>query len=144
MGATPAIRRLLLALLSLGLAGTSVELLLLGHYEDASQFVPLVLIGAAVIVLAWHVIRGSRATVGALRATMGAFIVAGAVGVALHYRANIEFQLEMDADQSRSQLFWKALHAKAPPALAPGVMVQLGLLGLIYGYRHPAWTGGGE
>src|SRR3989304_2409283 len=62
MGAIPAIRRLLLALLSLGLAGTSVELLLLGHYEDVSQFVPLVLIGAAAVVLAWHAVRPRPAT----------------------------------------------------------------------------------
>ena len=74
MGAIPAIRRLLLALLSLGLAGTSVELLLLGHYEDVSQFVPLVLIGAAIIVLVWHAIRPSRATIRTLRAAMGGFI----------------------------------------------------------------------
>ncbi|HYJ16246.1 MAG TPA: hypothetical protein VE170_12200 [Candidatus Limnocylindria bacterium] len=28
--------------------------------------------------------------------------------------------------------------AKAPPLLAPGSMVQLGLLGLAYTYKHPA------
>jgi len=27
--------------------------------------------------------------------------------------------------------------AKTPPALAPGAMIQLGLLGLVYTYRHP-------
>jgi hypothetical protein len=35
-------------------------------------------------------------------------------------------------------LFVKVVTAKAPPALAPGVMVQLGLLGLVYTYKHPA------
>jgi hypothetical protein len=28
--------------------------------------------------------------------------------------------------------------AKAPPALAPAGLIQLGLLGLLYTYRHPA------
>ena len=28
--------------------------------------------------------------------------------------------------------------AKAPPALAPAGMIQMGLLGLLYTYRHPA------
>ena len=35
-------------------------------------------------------------------------------------------------------LFWAAIGAKAPPLLAPGSMVQLGLLGLAYTYKHPA------
>ena len=35
-------------------------------------------------------------------------------------------------------LFWKAMAAKTPPALAPGAMTQLGLLGLAYAFRHPA------
>ena len=32
----------------------------------------------------------------------------------------------MDPTLSRWQLFWKVLHMQAPPALAPGVLVQLG------------------
>jgi hypothetical protein len=34
-------------------------------------------------------------------------------------------------------LFWQAIRAKTPPLLAPGAMVQLGLLGLAYTYKHP-------
>ena len=30
------------------------------------------------------------------------------------------------------------MRAKVPPVLAPGVMVQLGFVGLLYAYRHPA------
>ena len=30
----------------------------------------------------------------------------------------------------------KVLEAKVPPALAPGVMIQLGLIGLAYTYRY--------
>jgi hypothetical protein len=30
------------------------------------------------------------------------------------------------------------MKAKAPPALAPASMIQLGLLGLLYTYRHPS------
>ena len=30
------------------------------------------------------------------------------------------------------------MRAKAPPVLASGIMVQFGLLGLVYAYRHPA------
>jgi hypothetical protein len=31
----------------------------------------------------------------------------------------------------------KAIHSKAPPALAPAAMIQMGLLGLLYTYKHP-------
>jgi hypothetical protein len=47
----------------------------------------------------------------------------------------------MDPTQSSWTLFTKVMTAHAPPALAPGVMAQLGLLGLIYTYQHPALVG---
>ncbi len=129
---------MILAILFLGLAGTEIELLLLEHYEDAWQFVPLVLIALGALVLARHAARPRPSSLRAMRATMVAFILAGGLGVVLHFRANVEFQRELDPEQSRTAVVWKSLRAKAPPALAPGVMVQLGLLGLVYGYRDPA------
>ncbi len=47
------LRRWILGVLVLGLVGTVVELVLLEHYEEPLQYVPLVLIAAAVGVLAW-------------------------------------------------------------------------------------------
>jgi hypothetical protein len=55
-----------------------------------------------------------------------------------HYIANVEFQREVDPSIGGTALFWKAMGAKTPPALAPGSMLQLGLIGLAYAYRHPA------
>ena len=72
---------------------------------------------------------------------MAFFLLAGIVGMALHFQANLEFQTELDPSASGFPLWLKAARAKAPPALAPGVMVQLGLLGLVYTFRHPALTG---
>jgi hypothetical protein len=65
-------------------------------------------------------------------------MLAGGVGILLHYQGNAEFQLDVNPDLAGWALFAKVLHSKAPPALAPGVMAQLGLLGLIYTFRHPA------
>ena len=73
---------------------------------------------------------------------MGFFLIAGALGVVLHYRGNLAMQLDMDPGQPAWGLFWKVMRAKAPPALAPGAMAQLGLLGLIYCHRHPALATG--
>lgn len=143
-GTLAAIRRLLLAVLLMGLSGTAVELLLLEHYEDPWQFVPLGVIAAGVLILMWHALRPGQTSLAVLRSTMGLCIASGALGIALHFRANVEFQLEIDPELPRSELIRKVLRAKAPPALAPGVMVQLGLFGLIYSYRPISATGEDE
>lgn len=131
------LRKLLLALLVFGLGGVGAELVALAHYEDSWQLVPLVLIGSSFVVVAWHVFDGGAATIRMLRLVMMLLILSGLTGVVLHYRGNLEFQLEMDPSQSGWTLFTKVIQAHSPPALAPGVMAQLGLLGLAYTFRHP-------
>ena len=129
------LRRFLLVILTIGMAGTVVELLLLKHDEDAIQLVPLVLLGAGLASVAWHALRPGTASARLVRMVMIAFVAAGLAGVYYHYRANVEFQLETDPSLAGAALLWKVLAAKAPPALAPGVMIQFGLLGLAYTYR---------
>ena len=63
-------------------------------------------------------------------------LAAGLAGLYFHYRANVEFQLESDPTLAGRALLMKVLEAKAPPALAPGVMIQLGLVGLAYTLRY--------
>ena len=64
-------------------------------------------------------------------------VIGGGLGVVLHYNGGLEFQADMDPTLSRWHLFWKVVRMQAPPALAPGILVQLGLLGLIATYRDP-------
>lgn len=132
------LRRAVLATLLLGSAGSTVELLLIDHYEDVWQYIPLASSALLFVVVVWHLVRRDAASVRALQVTMVLFIAAGALGVTLHSRGAAEFQLEMDPTQDRWTLASKVIRAKAPPILAPGLMVQLGLLGLIYSFRHPA------
>jgi hypothetical protein len=131
-----AVRRMLGAILLLGMSGTGVELLLMQHHEDATQLIPLVLLGAGIAGVLWHLLTGSPASGMAVRALMVLFLAAGLAGVYYHLAANLEFQRETDPALHGSALVWKALHATVPPALAPAVMVQLGLVGLAYTYRH--------
>jgi hypothetical protein len=127
---------MILAVLVLGLAGTGTELLLLEHFEDAWQIVPLVLIGLALLVLAAHgVLRGPGPIV-ALQIIMVLCVASGAIGVVLHYRGNAEFEREMYPSIAGFELFSKSMMG-ATPALAPGTMTLLGMLGLIYTYGHP-------
>jgi hypothetical protein len=134
------LRRLLLALIAVGLTGTATELVLLEHYEEGWQILPLALLAMALAAVAAQAFVGTAATLRALRGAMALLIVAGALGVLLHYRGNLEFQADMDPTLSQWELFKKVIRAKAPPALAPGSMVQIGLLGLVYSYRHPVLT----
>jgi hypothetical protein len=126
--------------LGFGLLGTVTELVLLEHYEDGWQLVPLFLMVLALGVLLWHAVRPNARSVRALQGVMTLFLLASVLGVGLHFRGAAEFQLEIDRSQDGWTLVEKVMRAKAPPVLAPGVMMQLGLIGLIYSYQHPAVT----
>jgi hypothetical protein len=138
-GALPVVRRILLATLLLGLVGTGVELLLLEHFEDWRQLIPLGLIACALLVLAWHGVQRGAAPVQVLQVLMLIFVLAGVLGLTLHYQGNAEFELEMYPERSGMELFREAMMG-ATPALAPGTMIQLALIGLAYTYRHPRLT----
>jgi hypothetical protein len=80
---------------------------------------------------------GLAGTVGSLRALeiiMMLFVVAGFAGIAAHFRGSAEFQLDLNPSMTAWELVEKVMRAKAPPLLAPGMMLQMGLLGLAYVY----------
>ena len=126
------LRRWILIILVLGLLGTVTELMLLEHYEQPLQFVPLVLIVAALGVLWWEFRRRDVTSRRAMQIVMALFVLAGFGGFAAHFYGSAEYQLELNPDMSNWELLEKILRAKAPPLLAPGMMLQLGLLGLAY------------
>jgi hypothetical protein len=121
--------------------GSGTELVLLKHTEDGLQWIPLILIAASIIVLGWHVLRSDPLSVRAIRWLMIAFVASGLAGVYFHFQGLAEFKLESNPTLRGLTLFWEAVRGKAPPLLAPGAMIQLGLLGLAYTYKHPALIG---
>jgi hypothetical protein len=133
------LRRLMLLLAAIGLTGLVVELAAIGHYEEPWQVAPLVVVGASLAAMLGHVLRPGAIGVVILRAAMALVVLVGLTGVLMHYQGTVEFQLEVSPDLSGWPLLMKALHAKSPPVLAPGAMAQLGLLGLVYTYRHPVF-----
>jgi len=144
LGADSVVERLrlwVLGVLVLGLIGTVTELILLEHYEQALQFVPLVLIVLGVVVLVWHAISKDTASLRALQIVMGLFVLAGFAGMAAHFNGSAEYQLELNPDMTTQELLEKILHAKAPPLLAPGMMMQMGLLGLAYAFTDIRYRG---
>lgn len=132
------IRRFLLLLYVMGIVGTAVDLLLTGHFEDLWQVAPLALIAASAVVVVWLVASGSQASLRSHQGMMALFIASGLLGTFFHLKANIEFETEMYPGLAGFELYWKAIQGASPPSLAPGAMIALGLLGLIYAYRFPS------
>ncbi len=126
----------LLLIFLIGLGGTATELLLLGHTEELWQFVPLVLLGLSALIVGWYIVSRSSTALRSFRWVMGLFMVASTVGMALHYLGNVEFELEMYPDLGGIDLFWAAITG-ATPALAPGTMLLLGLIGWLFTFQHP-------
>jgi hypothetical protein len=131
-----AFRAALLVILIVACAGMVVELFLLGHIEDAWQWVPIGLLSISVPVMLWQLVRPSLLSLRFIQVVMLLFVVSGLIGLALHYKGNVEFELEMYPTLGGLQLF-KQVMTGATPALAPGTMVQFGVLGLLYTFRHP-------
>ena len=132
------LRRILLGTFIVSIVGTAIELLLVGHIEDVWQLVPLVLFGLSLLVLIWEQLGGGATSIRAHQTLMILYVASGFIGLALHYKANVEFEVEMYPDLAGIALFWKAIQGASPPSLAPGAMIALGLLGLAYAYHHPA------
>lgn len=134
-----ALRRLLIAILFFGLLGTGTELILIGHDEDGWQIVPLVVLAIAVLAsLMMVTMRSTPSASAATRLFRGAMVLlmlSGATGSVLHFRASMEFKREVDPSLSGFALFSSVVQTKAPPALAPGTMALLGLLGCACVFR---------
>lgn len=132
------IRRVILGVLLLGMAGLLVELTLLAHYVDLKQQIPLALLGLGLTALVLDVAVPTFWTRLSVQLMMVLFIAAGLLGMYLHYRGSREFQLEMDPALGGVALMAKILQAKSPPTLSPGTLVQMGILGLGYAYLRRA------
>ena len=110
------LRRLLLGILLFGLTGTATELLLMGHYEDGWQLIPLVVIGLAMFTSVAMIVTGPTSLTASTRLfrwSMVLLILGAPIG----------------------GVFSSVIRAKAPPSLAPGTLALLGLIGLACGYR---------
>jgi peptidoglycan/LPS O-acetylase OafA/YrhL len=135
------LRRFLLALSAVLLAGAVTELWLVEHTEDPVQLTPFVLcgLGAAVAVVA--LLRPNRASLWALRAVMLLVAAGSLLGVYLHVEGNFALESELNPGMAGAQLLLGALGG-ANPLLAPGVLAVAAVLALAATYQHPAIAGG--
>lgn len=124
------VRQLALGLFVLGSLGLAAELVLLEHMESWEQWIPLVMLTLGVIGAFVVARRRGSVSLKAFRVIMVLFVGTGLLGLYYHLAGNIEFALERDPALGGLALVWKALRG-ATPTLAPGALVQLGLLGLL-------------
>lgn len=130
-------RRAMLAILVVGLVGTEVELFLLKHTDGFWQLVPVALVGATLLVALWCAVSAGPAPLRLLQLMMGVFLLAGITGVVQHFLGNIIYERESNPGLAGLELY-KGATMGATPLLAPGIMLQMGLVGLLYAFRHPA------
>ncbi len=133
-------RKLALALLFIGISGIATELLLLGHYEDKPQWAPLAFLAIGIVAVVVVLVRPSRLNMQWFRVIMASYLPAAIAGFYFHINSNVEFELEMRPSMAGLELVRESMTG-AIPALAPGAMAQLGLIGLLVCFRHPALRG---
>lgn len=129
-------RRLVLGLFLLGSGGTVAELLLLEHFEDPWQWTPIALLGLGFAAGVAVALRATAGWMRVFRFLMWLYLFAGALGMYLHLKSNVEFERELNPAVGGFDLAIEVLMG-AMPALAPGHMIQLGLLGLLVMLRYP-------
>ena len=132
------LRRFMLAILVFAMTGTFIDLMMFRHYQDPWQLIPLGLLGLSAATLVWYGIRRSRISLRTFQILMVLLIAGGVAGVILHWKTSADYYTELDSTIQRWQMVWSVLHSKVPPTLAPAGLIQMGLMGLAYAYRHPA------
>lgn len=129
-------RLLLLALLAFGAAGLGVELIVMEHWSEPRQWIPLALLVATLVGAPAVAFRPGRVSLRAFRLVMVLVALSGIAGAVFHLQANAALEREIDPAIGGGALLWAALGG-GTPSLAPGAMIQLGLLGLLAVLRHP-------
>ena len=131
-------QRVLLLIVIVSSAATLAELLLLEHTEEFYQLIPVILLPAAGVAATLVFFKPAKWSVNLLRSVLVLCLISAAVGIVLHYIGNTEFARERQPSLKGWALFSKSITG-ATPALAPGAMAQLSLIGLLATYfRRPS------
>lgn len=133
-------RKLLIGLVIVGAVGLMLELFLLEHTESVWQAIPFVILAVGLAGGVAMLAKPSRRVIRLFQLSMTLCVATGGLGLYLHYGGNVAFERELDASAGGLLLIWRSLRG-ATPVLAPAALMQLGLLGLVVAYRHPALDG---
>ena len=133
---TQLMRRLILLLALIGIVATVAELLLIGHSKSPVQWIPFLMLALAALSFGWVIVSPNALSLRVLQIVMVIVALSSAIGVYEHFMGNLEFQHEIKPNLAGWPLIWRTLKGGVP-LLAPGILFQVGLLGLLYSFRHP-------
>jgi hypothetical protein len=131
------VRLLIMSAIALALIVIEVELIYVGHTgANNGQLIAVVLVAVGLATATWHTIARNTASIVVFRINMYLFLVFGLDGILTHYHAGVQSALKSQPALSGFPLLVAALSGNIP-LLAPGMLIQVGLLGLVYTYNHP-------
>jgi len=130
------VRLLILLAISAALIVTEAELLFVGHTGgNNGQVIAVVLVGLGLTVTCHAILRNTPSIV-VFRFTMYLFLIFGIDGFLTHYHWAVQAALKSQPTLAGMPLLYATLSGKIP-LLAPGMLLEIGLLGLIYTFQHP-------
>ena len=113
-----------------------LELVFSRHYQQPLMLIPFVMVGVALVALLavwpWPTAQVLRL----FQAVMGLLLLTSLLGEWFHLRGNLEVVRQVSPDPSGWPLIWMVLNGRNP-ALAPGLLALVGMLGLVFTYGHP-------
>ena len=134
------LRRFLLVIAGLLLAGTILELWVINHTEEAIQWLPFILCGVGLVVGGAALLRPQRPVLIGVRWLMSVLIAGSVFGVIEHIESNLGFVLEIHPNATTEQILTGALGG-ASPLLAPAMLGLAAVLAIAATYYHPALKG---
>jgi len=135
------IRKILLVMLVASLLGTAAELVTIGHVKPIVQLLPILVLGLSTGAIAAYGISKSGKAIRVLQSAMVLCIVSGFLGIFVHIGVSASEAKSKDKTLEGMKLVRVAITGVAPP-LAPAILIQIGLVGLAYSYKHPALMNG--
>lgn len=120
---------------------TPVELILLDHVHEWQQLIPFVAAFFGLVTAGWVLIDPTRARIIAARAVSVVITVVTLIGMGLHFRANLELELEIKPGTTFGDVWWDAAFGAAP-LLASGILLLGALLIVGATYAHPSLRNG--
>lgn len=113
------------------ISGSLIELYLIDHFEDTEQLIPIISIAFSLLSMVLIVFRNTPLAMFIFRVSLILLVISGMVGIFLHLQINYEFEKEMRPDAETGYLLKESMSG-ALPALAPGSLFVLALIGYIY------------
>ena len=140
------LRRGVLALAALGIAGTTLELVFLRHWDSATKAVVWPAMAALALAAALIVVRPGRRTIVVARALAAGVAAIALIGIWFHVTENLTagpldraYATTWDTMSGLEQLWTAVSGGVGPtPTLAPGVLAEIALALLLATVSHPA------